>query len=142
MSQIINWLRQSTTDFAYIVLDFGTGFEYLKEEWPTNPNKLDEWLDNYATGTRNLVPLTKEVTIPKLKEVIKKRFEVDSSQHGPYQWKSISSEVDVLTDDDDDGRAIIFHSTNNTPFAPNMENTCANLGSTYLDAYNNFGIEE
>ena len=135
MSQIINWLRKPSTDFAYLILDFGTGYENMEEEWPSNPEKLEDWLDTYATGEPHLVPLTKEVTIPELKEVVKKRFEVDSSQHGPYQWKSIRPGVDVLTDDDDDGRAVIFHTTKNTPFAPNMGNISANLGSTYGDAY-------
>lgn len=140
MSQIINWLREPSTDFAYIILDFGTEFQVLEKEYPKNIDDFEGYVNNYATGTPHLVPLNKKVTLEKLKEVIQKRYLTDSSEYAPYVWKPLGGlKIDVLVDKDGDGRAMVFQDVRDTPFAPgvseDMENTCANLGSTYVEAY-------
>lgn len=136
MSQIINWLRKSSVDFAYMILDFGTDFDVLEQEYPKNIDDLKEYVNNYATGTPHLVALDEKVTLEELKEVIQKRYLTDSGQYAPYVWKPLGDlKIDVLVDSDNDGRAMVFQNIKDTPFAPNMENTCKNLGSEYLDAY-------
>ena len=124
MSQIINWLRKSTDDFAYMILDFGTDFEVLEQEYPKNIDDLKEYVNNYATGTPHLVALDEKVTLEELKEVIQKRYLTDSGQYAPYVWKPLGDlKIDVLVDSDNDGRAMVFQNIKDTPFAPNMENT-------------------
>ena len=137
MSQIINWLRKSSSvDFVYIILDFGTDFEVLEEEYPEDIDDLKGYVNNYATGTHHLVALNEKVTLEELKEVIHKRYLTDSGQYAPYVWKPLGGlKIDVLVDSDNDGRAMVFQNVKDTPFAHDMENTCKNLGGDYLDAY-------
>ena len=133
MSQIINWLRKSSADFAYAVLDFGTSISQLEEEYPASKTReeLEKYLNTYASGSRHAVALTKNVTLEELKEVIQKRYEVESSDYGPYEWQPLKDKVDVLVDRDNDGRALLFHQW----FLPTMESVCETFGNDYVRAY-------
>lgn len=150
MGQIINWLRRPE-EFAFLVLDFGTNFDQLQDEFPPElkTNTLKKYLDVFTSQNQHFVLLGGNVTVKSLKELLKTRFDKFSEAHIPYIWKSISFDssedkrptIDVLVDDDDDGRAMIFHSIKNTSLDPygDLKLVANFLGEQYASAYSFLG---
>jgi len=150
MGQIINWLRRSE-DFAFLVLDFGTPFDDLEQDFPTDLtiDSLKNYINDVTVSAgleyQHFVLLGGGITVDSLKELIQLRFEKFSENHKPYIWKRVSFYsdegkkpiVDVLVDVDDDGRAMIFHNLKNTSLDPygNLELVASFLGDPYSEAY-------